>query len=74
MKAKLTLELEDPISGKNCIMSYEPSCFNISYTVDGDFPIENLLDMQKIGIDIHAHIIDVMSKKMYEILKNKTNN
>ena len=58
MKAKLTLELEHPISGENCIMSYDSSIFNMTYTVDGDFLMENLLDMQRMGIDVPSHIID----------------
>ena len=73
MKAKLTLELEHSINRENCIKPYDSNCFNMTYTVDGDFPMENLVDMQRMGIDVPAHIIDVMSKKMYEILKNKTN-
>ncbi len=63
MKAKLTLEFESPINGE--IIS--------KHIAEGIFSEEDLINLRKMGIDVPAHILDVMSKKIYEILKNKTN-
>ncbi len=66
MKAKLTLELESPIIGENKIET--------KHTTECIFSEEDLMNIQRIGVDIRAHILDVMSKKLYEtLLKNKTN-
>lgn len=59
----MTLEIESPINGE----------IVAKHTAEGIFSEEDLMNLRKMGIDVPAHIIDVMSKKIYEILKNKTN-